>query len=71
MGPDSKSAVVNTLGHLIDELLQQRVALRRIEDKLDESASERVALKSQVRDVERAHIRLRNQIDGLPPTPAE
>lgn len=71
MGPESKDAVVRTLGHLIDELLQQRESLKRIEGKLDEGAVDRVTLKARVGDVERAHVRLKNQIDGFPPTPAE
>jgi hypothetical protein len=71
MGPNSKDAVVATLGHLIDELLQHRSLLTRIEAKLDSAEVDKVAIKARVIDLERSHIRLRNIIDGLPATPAE
>lgn len=68
MGPESKDAVVRTLGHLIDELLQQRSVLKRIEDSLKEAAVERVVLKAQVATVQSNHDRLKNY---LPQTDAE
>lgn len=75
MGPESRDAVVATLGHIIDELLQQRHTLQRIEGKLearDEAVADDIRqVNRRVLDVERAHVALRNRIDGIPPTPAE
>ena len=75
MGPNSKDAVVATLGHLIDELLQQRITLQRIESKVearaDSAADDIKQVGKRVLDVERAYVNLRNRVDGLPPTPAE
>lgn len=75
MGPKSKDAVVAALGHIIDELLQQRHCLQRIEGKLDKAEKETQAditqLGTRVTDVARDVIRLRNQVNGHPPTPAE
>lgn len=75
MGPNSRDAVVATLGHIIDELLQQRHMLQRIEGKLasrDESIADDIRqVNRRVLDVERAHLALKNRVDGTPPTPAE
>ncbi len=71
MGPKSKESVIAALGHVIDELLQQRSLLKRIDEKLDGREVDHVALKARVTDLERSHIRIRNTLDGLPTTPAE
>ena len=75
MGPKSKDAVVTALGHIIDELLQQRVCMQRIEGKLSQAQSETTAdvaqIGKRVTEVARDVLRLRNQVNGLPPTPAE
>ncbi len=73
MGPRSKDAVVAALGHIIDELLQQRHTLARIEGKVSSKAEQEdlEQANTRMRDLERAHVRLRNRVDGLPPTPAE
>jgi polyhydroxyalkanoate synthesis regulator phasin len=75
MGPKSKDAVVSALGHIIDELLQQRHCMQRIEGKLDKADVEHQAdikqLGGRVTEIARDVLRLRNQVNGLPPTPAE
>lgn len=75
MGPKSKDAVVAALGHIVDELLQQRICLQRIEGKLDKAGDEHQAdmrqLGGRVTEVARDVLRLRNQVNGNPPTPAE
>jgi DNA-binding transcriptional MerR regulator len=75
MGPESKDAVVRTLGHIIDELLQQRVTLQEIKGMLEGQKSDNQAdmrqLGGRVTEIARDVIRLRNQVNGNPQTPAE
>lgn len=75
MGPNSRDAVVATLGHIIDELLQQRHALQDIKSLIEkgnaEAAADNAQTNRRVLDLERAHVNLKNRVDGLPQTPAE
>jgi hypothetical protein len=75
VGPESKNTIVAALGHIIDELLQQRHCMQRIEGKLDKADVEHQGdirqLGGRVTEIARDVLRLRNQVNGLPPTPAE
>lgn len=75
MGPNSRDAVLAALGHITDELLQQRHVLQQIESKLearDEGLAEDFRqVNRRVLEVERAQVALRNHVHGRPQTPAE
>lgn len=75
MGPESKDAVVRTLGHIIDELLQQRVLLQRIEGKIEKGRADTTddlgRVNGRMLELERAHLKLKDKLDGAHPTPAE
>lgn len=75
MGPESKDAVVRVLGHIIDELLQLRHAMQDVKSAIEKGTADAAADNNQtnrrVLDLERAHVNLRNKVDGLPQTPAE
>ena len=75
MGPKSKDAVVRALGHIADELLLQRHTLAEIKGMLENAQENHIAdvkqLGGRVTEIARDVLRLRNQVNGTPPTPAE
>ena len=59
MGPKSKDAVTKALGHIIDELLQQRETGRRTLKAVEE-------LVRRIEGTERDHEALRGEVARIP-----